>query len=124
MALKSLTLPRSPRSLARVVGRDCALDDVADFPGTIHVTEISAEAKLHYHKRLTETYFVLECEPGAQLQLNDQRIDLRPGVCVLIRPGVRHRAIGKMKVLILVLPKFDAEDEWFDDDNRHEHSPT
>jgi mannose-6-phosphate isomerase-like protein (cupin superfamily) len=92
------------------------LADVADFPGTIHVTEISESARWHYHKRLTETYFVLECEPGAQLQLDDQCVDLHPGTCVLIRPGVRHRAIGKMKVLILVLPKFDAEDEWFDDD--------
>jgi mannose-6-phosphate isomerase-like protein (cupin superfamily) len=94
-----------------------ALMDVRDFPGTIHVTEISQSARLHYHKRLTETYFVLECEPGAQMQLNDQRIDLHQGTCVLIRPGVRHRAIGTMKVLILVLPKFDVEDEWFDDDS-------
>jgi mannose-6-phosphate isomerase-like protein (cupin superfamily) len=95
-----------------------AFADVPDFPGTVHVTEISQDARLHYHRRLTETYFVLECEPGAQLQLDERRIDLRPGVCVIIRPGVRHRAIGKMKVLILVLPKFDAEDEWFDDDGQ------
>jgi hypothetical protein len=27
---------------------------------------------------------------------------------------VRHRAIGRMKVLIVALPKFDAADEWFD----------
>ncbi len=93
-----------------------AFADVTDFPGTVHVTEISHDARRHYHKRLTETYFVLECEPGAQLQLDDERIDVRPGVCVLIRPGVRHRAMGKMKVLILVLPKFDPEDEWFDDE--------
>jgi mannose-6-phosphate isomerase-like protein (cupin superfamily) len=91
-----------------------ALADVADFPGTLHVTEITADERMHYHRRLTETYFVLECQPGAQLQLDDQRIDLRPGVCVLIRPGVRHRAIGTMRVLILALPKFDPEDEWFD----------
>jgi quercetin dioxygenase-like cupin family protein len=65
----------------------------------------------------------LECEPGAQLQLDEQRVDLRPGVCVLIRPGVRHRAIGKMKVLILVFPKFDAADEWFDDDGQPHNRP-
>jgi mannose-6-phosphate isomerase-like protein (cupin superfamily) len=99
-----------------------AFGDVADFPGTIHVTEISADARLHYHKRLTETYFVLDCEPGAQLQLDNQRIDLSPGVCVMIRPGVRHRAIGKMRVLILVLPKFDVKDEWFDDDPPEDNS--
>jgi len=80
------------------------------------VTEISADAKLHYHKQLTETYYILDCDADAQMQLDDDRISLAPGMCVLIRPGVRHRAIGRMKVLILVLPKFDPEDEWFDDD--------
>lgn len=33
-----------------------AFADTEDFPGTIHVTEISADARLHYHQRLTETY--------------------------------------------------------------------
>ncbi len=91
-----------------------ALMDVADFPGTIHVTEISADAQTHYHKRLTETYYFLECQPGAQMQLNDDVIPVRPGMCVMVRPGTRHRAIGRMKVLIVVLPKFDPADEWFD----------
>jgi mannose-6-phosphate isomerase-like protein (cupin superfamily) len=88
--------------------------DVPDFPGTVHVTEISEDARLHYHRRLTETYYVLECAIGAKMQLNDEFLDLHPGVCILIRPGVRHRAIGRMKVLIVVLPKFDPSDEWFD----------
>ena len=91
-----------------------AFSDVEDFPGTIHVTEIALDNSLHYHKRLTETYYFLECEPGAQMQLNDERIDVRPGTCIMIRPGTRHRAIGRMKVLIVVYPKFDPADEWFD----------
>lgn len=91
-----------------------ALADVEDFPGTIHVTAISADAKLHYHKRLTETYYFLECGPDAGMQLDDEVIDVRPGMCVMIRPGVRHRAIGRMKVLIVVFPKFDPDDEWLD----------
>ncbi len=91
-----------------------AFAEVEDFPGTVHVTEISVDARLHYHKRLTETYYILECGPEAQIQLNDDIIDVHPGMCILIRPGVRHRAIGKMRVLIVVLPKFDPDDEWFD----------
>jgi mannose-6-phosphate isomerase-like protein (cupin superfamily) len=82
-----------------------------DFPGTIHRTEISAAAKLHYHRRLSETYYILECGPDAQMQLDDDRVPVRPGVCVFIPPGVRHRAIGRMTVLIVVVPKFDPEDE-------------
>jgi mannose-6-phosphate isomerase-like protein (cupin superfamily) len=91
-----------------------AFAEVADFPGTVHVTEISADARLHYHRRLTETYYFLQCEPGAQMQLDDERIDVRPGMCILIRPLVRHRAIGRMKVLIVAIPKFDPADEFED----------
>jgi mannose-6-phosphate isomerase-like protein (cupin superfamily) len=90
------------------------LADVADFPGTVHMVEISDEARAHYHKRLTETYVVLECEADAKLQLDDDQMALRPGMCVMIRPGTRHRAIGRMKILNIVFPKFDASDEWFD----------
>ena len=91
-----------------------AFADVAEFPGTVHVTEISAEARLHYHRRLTETYYFLECGEGASMQLDDELIPVKPGLCIMIPPGVRHRANGRMKVLIVVLPKFDPEDEWFD----------
>ena len=91
-----------------------AFTEVADFPGTIHVTEIELDNQLHYHKKLTETYYFLECLPGAKMQLDDEFIDVQPGNCIMIRPGTRHRAIGKMKVLIVVYPKFDASDEWTD----------
>ena len=90
------------------------LADVKDFPGTIHVTSISKDARRHYHKQLTEVYYFLECGPDAQMELNDDRLAVHPGMCVMIRPGTRHRALGEMKVLIVVLPKFDPQDEWFD----------
>ena len=91
-----------------------AFVEAADFPATLHRTEISADAKTHYHRRLTETYYFLECDDGAQMELDGQLVAVRPGMAIIIRPGVRHRAIGRMKVLIFVLPKFDPEDEWFD----------
>ena len=91
-----------------------AFADVAEYPATVHVTSISVDAQLHYHKRLTETYYFLECEAGAQMQLNDETVAVKPGMCILIPPGVRHRAIGEMKVLIIALPKFDPADEWLD----------
>jgi len=88
-----------------------ALADVADFPGTIHRTTIDGTARCHFHRRLTETYYVLECEPDAAMELDGQRVPVRPGHLILIRPGVRHRALGRMTVLIVVLPKFDPADE-------------
>lgn len=81
------------------------------FPGTIHRTEISTDAKPHYHRRLTETYYVLECDPDAQIELDGERIPLRPGQCVVIPPGTVHRALGRMTILNIVLPKFDPDDE-------------
>ena len=106
---------------AEIDGVDCpcgtarrAFAQVDDFPGTFHVTDISVDAKLHYHKRLTETYFFLECGPDARMQLDDETINVHPGMCIMIRPGTRHRAVGKMKVAIVVIPKFDPGDEWFD----------
>ena len=89
-----------------------AFADVPDSPMTVHVTEISADAALHYHKRLTETYFFLECGADAKMQLDGEILPVRPGLCIRIPPGVRHRAIGKMKVLIIATPKFDPQDEW------------
>lgn len=88
-----------------------ALADVPEFPGTIHRTEISVTAKLHYHRRLTETYYVLECGPDAKMELDGDLLPVHPGTCIHIPPGVRHRALGRMTVLIIVYPKFDPTDE-------------
>jgi mannose-6-phosphate isomerase-like protein (cupin superfamily) len=91
-----------------------AFHDLASYPATVHLTEISADARRHYHRRLTETYYILECGPEAAMELDDARLPIRPGDCIVIPPGVRHRAVGQMRVLIFVLPKFDPADEWFD----------
>jgi mannose-6-phosphate isomerase-like protein (cupin superfamily) len=48
------------------------------------------------------------------MELDGQQVPITAGTCILIRPGVRHRAIGPMKVLVIVQPKFDPADEWFD----------
>lgn len=89
-----------------------AFQGVPEFPGTLHVTEIREDAELHYHKRLTETYVFLECGPDAQMQLNDELIPVKPMISIVITPGVRHRAIGRMKVMIICIPEFDPTDEW------------
>jgi mannose-6-phosphate isomerase-like protein (cupin superfamily) len=91
-----------------------AFGDVADYPGTVHRTDISADARVHYHKRLTEVYYILECGDDARMELDGEQVPIAPGMCILIHPGVRHRAIGPMQVLVIVQPKFDPADEWFD----------
>ena len=91
-----------------------AFADRREFPGTIHLTQISDDAAVHYHREQTEIYVVLECEPDARIELDGQSHPLRPHTAILIPPGVRHRAIGKMTVLIVCHPEFDARDEHFD----------
>jgi hypothetical protein len=33
----------------------------------------------------------------------------------MIKPGCRHRAIGKLKILNIPIPAFDPDDEFFDE---------
>lgn len=91
-----------------------AFHGVNEFPGTLHITEISENARRHYHKTLTETYVFLKCEPDAKMELDGDVVPVCEHQCIVIPPGVRHRALGRMTVLIVVLPEFDPEDEWFD----------
>ncbi len=91
-----------------------AFMDVPEFPASIHVTEIRIDAERHYHKRIAETYYFLECEPDARMELDGETVPVAPGDCILIPPGVRHRALGRMKVLLVAVPKFDPADEWLD----------
>jgi mannose-6-phosphate isomerase-like protein (cupin superfamily) len=88
-----------------------ALADVSQFPGTIHRTEIGVEASQHFHRRLTETYYILRCDEDAAIELDGQRVAVRPGMLVVIPPNVVHRAVARMTILNIVFPKFDPTDE-------------
>ena len=76
-----------------------AFADVPESPGTVHRTEITEDAKPHYHQRMTETYYILDCGPDARMELDGEQIPIQPGACVLIPPGVVHRAVGRMTIL-------------------------
>jgi mannose-6-phosphate isomerase-like protein (cupin superfamily) len=88
--------------------------DRPDFPATVHLTEITQAARVHYHRQQTEVYVVLDCSPDAAIELDGVRTPVAPLSAVLIPPGVRHRGVGYMRVLIYCTPKFDPEDEFFD----------
>jgi mannose-6-phosphate isomerase-like protein (cupin superfamily) len=88
-----------------------AFADVPELPATVHRTEITHDAKPHYHRRTTETYYVLHCAPEAKIQLDGDLVSVKPGTCVVIPPGVVHRAVGPMTILNIVIPKFDPGDE-------------
>ncbi|MHC4497572.1 MAG: cupin domain-containing protein [Planctomycetota bacterium] len=79
---------------------------------TLHAVNIAEDARVHYHRKLTEIYLILEGE--GYMELDGQRVPVRPMTGVLIKPGCRHRAVGKMRVTVTSIPAFDPEDEWFD----------
>jgi mannose-6-phosphate isomerase-like protein (cupin superfamily) len=83
---------------------------------SIHYVDISADAKTHYHKKLTEIYLIpeVEDEGAAFMELDGERIPVRPLTTILIQPGCRHRAVGRMKIVNIPVPAFDPDDEWFD----------
>jgi mannose-6-phosphate isomerase-like protein (cupin superfamily) len=83
-------------------------------PYSLHLTDISLNAKTHYHLNTTETYLFLECEQGACMELDGQYVQVHPLTAVVIHPGTRHRAVGRMRVAIIASPKFDPSDEWMD----------
>jgi mannose-6-phosphate isomerase-like protein (cupin superfamily) len=61
---------------------------------------------------MTEYYVVLEGE--GWLELDGERVPVKPMTAIMIRPGCRHRAIGRLKIINIPVPAFDPEDEWFD----------
>ena len=89
-----------------------AFVDDPDRVASLHVVEISADARAHYHKRMTEIYYILE--GTGEIELDGERHAVRTGDAILIKPGCRHRAIGKLRVLNVPVPAFDPADEWFD----------
>ena len=67
--------------------RPSAFAEAVDFPCTLHRTRITNDAKLHYHRRQTEVYYILIAGPDARMQLDNECVPVRPGTSILIRPG-------------------------------------
>ncbi|TWT53355.1 Cupin domain protein [Rubripirellula amarantea] len=91
-----------------------AFEQQDDFPGTVHLTEITENAQTHYHREHTEVYVILDCQPDAAMELDGKLHPVRPNSAILIPTGVRHRAVGRMTAIIICSPHFDPNDEFFD----------
>ena len=79
---------------------------------TMHVVSIEEDSRTHYHKKMTEIYFVLEGE--GHIELDGESFPIKPQSAIFIKPGCRHRAVGKLKILNVPIPAFDPDDEWED----------
>ena len=68
----------------------------------VHHLEIT-DAKLHYHERTDEIYYVLDGQ--GRMRLDDEEIDLHKDLLVYVPHGVKHKAWGNLKVLVVCIPR-------------------
>ena len=68
----------------------------------VHHVEIH-DAKLHYHERTDEFYYVIDGR--GTMVLDDEEIELHQGVVVYVPRGVKHKAVGKLTVLTVCIPR-------------------
>src|SRR4051812_854462 len=73
----------------------------------VHHVEIQ-DAKLHYHERTDEIYHVVA--GTGTMVLDDEEIELLPGVVVYVPWGVGHKAKGDLTVLLVFIPPGVLED--------------
>ena len=89
-----------------------AFVDDPDKIASIHMVDIKKDSELHYHKKMTEIYLILEGE--GHMELDGELIPVKKDSTILIKPGCRHRAVGTMKIVNIPVPAFDPDDEYFD----------
>ena len=68
----------------------------------VHHVEID-NAKLHYHARTDEFYYIID--GSGTLVLDDEEVPVHKGVVVYVPRGVRHNAVGKLTVLTVCIPR-------------------
>ena len=78
----------------------------------LHVTFITDSVK-HYHKACTEVYYILEGR--GKMELNDDTIDIEPGMIVYIEPYTRHRLYSAdgVRTIVFGVPALKPDDEYF-----------
>lgn len=80
----------------------CLVEESDGAAAEIHHVEIDG-AKLHYHERTDEFYYVIDGQ-GTMI-LDNNTIELHKGVVVYVPRGVKHKAIGKLTVLTICIPR-------------------
>ena len=95
--------PAEVESWAETCGRIRPLIEEADGAAAeVHHVEIR-DAKLHYHEKTDEVYYVIDGQ--GTMTLDDEVIELHRGVVVYVPRGVKHKAVGKLTVLTVCIPR-------------------
>lgn len=103
----------TPRERSACGWRDRLIshEDVAASPAAwAHAVDIDG-ARLHYHERSTELYYVLDGE--GSVTVDGVEHEVSRGSLVHIPPRAIHGARGKMRVLVIGIPDI-ADDDYFE----------
>src|SRR6476469_2247284 len=80
----------------------CLVEAQDEAAAEVHHVMIQ-DAKLHYHERTDEFYYVIAGQ-GTMI-LDDEEIELHTGVVVYVPRGVKHKAKGDLTVLTICIPR-------------------
>jgi mannose-6-phosphate isomerase-like protein (cupin superfamily) len=111
MSTATRVLRRDPANIepwAETCGQiRCLIEEKDGAAGEVHHVEIQ-DAKLHYHQRTDEFYYVIDGE--GTLVVDDEEIELHKGVVVYVPRGVKHKAKGRLTVLTVCVPRGVLDD--------------
>jgi mannose-6-phosphate isomerase-like protein (cupin superfamily) len=79
----------------------CLIEAKDGAAGEVHHVEIQ-DAKLHYHERTDEFYYVIAGQ--GTMTVDGEEIELHAGVVVYIPRGVKHKAKGNLTILTVCVP--------------------
>jgi mannose-6-phosphate isomerase-like protein (cupin superfamily) len=80
----------------------CLIEERDQAAAEVLYVEIE-NAKLHYHQRTDEIYYVID--GAGTMLLDDQEIELHKGVVVYVPRGVKHKAVGRLTVLTVCISR-------------------
>ena len=85
----------------------CLIEESDLAAAEVHHVKIQ-DAKLHYHKKTDEIYYIIDCE--GKLVLDDKEVAVKKGVVVYVPRGVKHKAVGDLTVLTVCIPRGVLDD--------------
>jgi mannose-6-phosphate isomerase-like protein (cupin superfamily) len=95
--------PAEVEPLAETCGQIRPLIEETDRAAAeVHHVKIQ-DAKLHYHEKTDEIYYIVDGE--GSMVLDDEEIELHKGVVVYVPRGVKHKAIGRLAILTVCIPR-------------------
>ncbi len=98
----------------RLCGKIWPLSDEADFKeGNMSYFETGKATEAHYHKKITEMYFILSGE--GKIKLDDKEEKVEKGTFVIIYPETVHKILpaenSNLKIIVASIPAWREDDE-------------